>query len=63
MRPKFSSSHLNIFSFQNVEDSVMRAAIVDILCIVVEYNPSLVREYLLKESSSLDEVFFALALI
>jgi len=39
----------------NVEDSVMRAAIVDILCIVVEYNPSLVREYLLKESNSLDE--------
>ena len=36
----------------------MQAAIVDILCIVVEYNPSLVREYLLKEANNLDEVEF-----
>ena len=36
----------------------MRSAIVDILCIVVEYNPSLVREYLLKEANTLEEVSY-----
>ena len=63
MESEFSTADLLIFSLQNVEDSVMRAAIVDILCIVVEYNPSLVREYLLKESNSLDEVFLEFAFI
>eukprot|EP00794_Sanderia_malayensis_P020324 gene20324-22323_t len=39
----------------NMDNSVTKAAIVDILCCVVEYNPSMVREFLLKEANKLDE--------
>ena len=34
-----------------------KSAIVDILCIIVEYNPSMVREYLLKEANTTEEVY------
>eukprot|EP00795_Rhopilema_esculentum_P003263 gene3263-1591_t len=39
----------------NIDDPVTKSAIVDILCIIVEYNPSMVREYLLKEANTTEE--------
>ncbi len=47
---------LVLFDFQNMDDRTMKSAIVDILCCVVEYNPSMVRDYLLKEANRQEEV-------
>jgi len=47
----------------NIEDSEMRSAIVDILACVVEFYPSLVREYLCKEANTTDEDAFLLNIL
>jgi len=39
----------------NFDDMDMRSAIVDILCCIVEFTPSMVREYLSKEATTVDE--------
>ncbi|XP_057315751.1 serine/threonine-protein phosphatase 4 regulatory subunit 3-B-like [Hydractinia symbiolongicarpus] len=39
----------------NLDEVEIRSAIVDIICSVVEFNPSLVREYLSKEADFTDE--------
>jgi len=41
---------MNVADFQGIPDPVMRSAAVDIFSFIVEFSPSMVREFILHEA-------------
>lgn len=48
----------NLFLFQGLDDDSVKAAAIDIFSYIVEFSPSMVREFILQESQLRDDVSF-----